>query len=140
MAEYNDDNRGAFWPARAVKGPLKIAGVKFNAAMVQTGRDAPAPLYDFYARLASEPYTLYGCSLFPPKNAESKAQATGLLNIDGTEYWINKFNNDPDPAKPKRPVVAVTVMPNQPGPTPQQATGSEEQPPPSDLPYDNIPF
>lgn len=138
--QYNDDNRGSFWPRRAVGGPLKIAGTKFNAEIIQTGREAPAPLYNLYARLAAAPYTLYGCSLFTPKNPESKAQATGLLNIDGAEYWINKFNNDPDPQNPRRPVVGATVMPNQPEPTPQPSPGSEEQPPPSDLPYDNIPF
>lgn len=135
--QYDNTNRGAAWATKAVKGTLDVGGKKFYMDIVQTGRQPPSPTYTLYATSA-DTRTLYGCGLFAPKKPDSKAKATGVLNLynEGGEQWANLFVNTPDPQKPKRPLVGVTVQAKDPQPAQEPAAG-----PPYDADEpDDIPF
>ena len=147
--QYDNSNRGAGWPRKAMGGTLDVGGQSFYIDLVQTGRPAPAPAYNLYATSAAS-RTLYGCGLFVPKPeaqaaaaAQGKkiARAKGVLNLldAGGEQWVSLWVNDPDP-EGRKPLIGLTVQAKDQQPGPPMG-GSQEQstlpPPPGD---DDIPF
>ena len=128
MTEYDNTNKGSLWETRAARGNVNVQGNVFYAALVQTGRDAPAPSHTLYMTSAVSRQCTE-TAMFRPKREGSKAIANGKLVLGQDEFWVNAFVNESTHAQ--SPLLDVSLQPVEPQRQAPQPQPSREQSPPA---------
>lgn len=128
--QYDNTNKGAGWPVKAVSGSADVGGSKFYMSIVSTGvREAKKPSHNIFLTGQGPDRLLYPSVLFPCDNPEH-GLASGQIKVAGFDYWVNMYVNKSD--HERAPLVDVRFKPKE-----QQAAPQGLPPTPAD---DEIPF
>jgi hypothetical protein len=121
MADFDNTNRGALWPAKGFAGTIDLSGEKHYIMLVATGaKDANAPAYQAVIRHDNVTQCF---PVFRNKKEEGKSLAHGQYFGHWVHVFLNEKSENPNAPTLRlsaQPVDATPAVAQQPKRTPEE--------------------